>query len=80
VKHAGLEPNSEELLTAYNVRIIKGVLEIVVMQADFIVDWLTLFNFLSNLYYLLSANHPLQKKVMIENKSFLTPELSILTV
>lgn len=70
VKHSGIDAHSQNLLTPYNIKIIKGILEIAVLQADFIVDWLTVLTFISNLYYLLTSNH--SKKHLIENKTTLS--------
>lgn len=64
VKHSGIDQSTEQLLTPYNIKIIKGILDIITLQADFIVDWLTILTFLANIYYLLSLSHPVTKKYL----------------
>lgn len=73
------------MITAYQIKIIKGVIDIASLQSDFIEDWLTILQFLSTLYYLLAqaqtqGQNPVQpqaqsssnKKMATENKSILS--------
>lgn len=68
---------SNETLHENHLKLVKGVLEIVISEANHIGEWETVLCLISDLHLILTQAIPPNKKILSENRSILSHEISV---